>query len=155
MANGGVHPQDNAVPDTTPKLHDSSLQQGDVAMLQEGQQVMKKMQKPATPAPQTQAPPQDDMQFQVPEPVSFISGKAAGSLERDGLPGERRAPDNEKWLPFLQKIATAPGSGGTLQAAYVEMLGKLNIASSQGAAVLLDQREFDASVEQVVNDNTR
>lgn len=154
MANkGGVQPSQTAVPDTTPKLQDSSLQQGDVQMLQEGQQVMKRMQKPATPAPQNSVaapavPPASNMV--VPDPISFAKEKIGGNLAGAGQ-APIRPQESSRWLPLLQRLATSPTSSGLLQQAYINRLSQEMGAPRGNQVAILRQRDFDERIDALGN----
>lgn len=140
---GGVNPSPTAVPDTTPKLHDSSLQQGDVAMLQEGQRTMKKMQKPATAeAPSTTAAP-SQANMEVPDAIEFIGGRAGGTL--DGAVIGQNPPgavDLSRWRPLMEEIVRDPNTSGPLSAA---MMSKLRSASAELPTVGIDVIDMNAA----------
>ena len=127
---GGKNPE-SAVPDATPKLHDSSLQQGDVAMLQEGQQTMKQFQKPASggsaPAPTARPAPN----VQVPDAIDFIGGRAAGTVDGNAI--GRTPPkmlDVERWRPLMQELARDPNTSGPLSTAMLSRLSEMNRQNS-------------------------
>lgn len=140
---GGVNPSPTAVPDTTPKLHDSSLQQGDVAMLQEGQQLMKQSQKPATGGADTAPTASTGANVQTPDAIEFIGGRAGGSL--DGATIGQNPPgqaDISRWRPLMKEIVRDPNTSGPLSAA---MMSQLTNANAEPPTVGVDVIDMNAA----------
>ena len=59
------------------------------------------------------------------DPLAFLTRRLSGTL--NGTPTQRGAVgkpafDGSRWLPLLRALATDPGSGGLLQAAYLDAL---------------------------------
>lgn len=142
---GGVNPQ-SAVPDTTPKLHDSSLQQGDVAMLQEGQQTMKQFQKPATggqtPAPQARPAPN----VQAPDAIDFIGGRASGTLNSDTIGQNTQRYDAARWRPLMEELARDPSASGPITTQLLSQFSNMNGQPSTVGVDIIDMNAAEDAV---------
>lgn len=143
---GGKNPDQTAVPDTTPKLQDSSLQQGDVAMLQEGQQMMKQIQKPASGgasvAPSAPAQPG----IQVPDAIDFIGGRASGTLDASVVGQDQQSIDTSRWRPLMEELARDPGASGPISTMLLSQIANMNAQPSTIGVDVIDMNAANDAV---------
>lgn len=134
-------------------LHDSSLQQGDIQLLESGPGIQptaspQALQQATTPQAQAtgaQAPP---------DPIELAAQRLGGKPFQSPQEGVGRLNVN-KWLPLLRKLAMSPGASGALQAAYIRTLSQLQTGQVQGGrAVLVDRTALDAGVERLIDDGS-
>lgn len=137
---------------STPYLHDSDLQQGDVEAMKEGQRVAPvQTQQPAAAAPASGAggggatTSTTGTGATVPDPIDFFAGRANGSV---GVPTDRPAGTAAKaatWLPILRMLAAGPGSSGLLGSALINQARQLNRLPRRDATVI-DMQDVDAGL---------
>jgi hypothetical protein len=135
-------------------LSDSSLQQGDVQMLEAGQKAapIKKRTQPAAGSqgrPQQQAPQRGGGAEPPPDPLDFIIGRGSGTFDpaTQGV-GSQEPIDKEKWAPLLREFARDPGVSGPLTTTLLTNMSNLNrIPRSVGVRVI-DQNAADTALEQ-------
>lgn len=115
---------------TVPYLHDSDLQQGDVAALERGQKIggvpsNKRVQPPAAPAPRGGGSPSSTppAPMQVPDPIQFAKQRFGGQVPDPGVP--MRDLDLASWTPLVQRVANQPGSSGMLKQAFIRQFHNL------------------------------
>jgi hypothetical protein len=139
----------------TPGLSNSSLQQGDVQELEQGQAIApragaKRVQAPSsggTKSRQGVGPSPLDAQFGVPGAVEFASQRLGGTLG-GRVSGPPPAFDISGWLPLLQQLVSNPTSGGSLTQAYIDVLTNLNRRPSNNGVAAIDQTALDDAIEQ-------
>jgi hypothetical protein len=140
---------------TTPYLHGSDLQQGDVQALEQGQRVApKQTQQPAGPAPAQQAAPAQatTAPAQIPDAIDFISQIAGGQTL--GVP-QAAAPVNpniDAWLEFASHMANGPGASGLLAGAYINQMRQARRFPQNAGSVFIDLNDVDASLEAALNE---
>lgn len=141
----------------TPGLHGSDLQQGDVQMLEQGQQVAprpKRTQPSAQPRPArgvSQRSPQPPSPSAA-EPMQIPSGleSAKSRLGRgSGSPslGGGRHADPTAWLPLIEQMALTPNNGGAVYANLVNMLSAYRRRPVISQSILISMTEMDKQVE--------
>lgn len=135
---------------TTPFLHDSDLQMGDVQALSDGQRVApKQTQRPAGPAPSqgggtrtaTSTGPAD-----IPDAIDFISGIAGGQTL--GVPGAAAPanPNIDAWLDFAKVLVNGPGSSGLLAGAFINQLRQARQFPQNASSRYVDLNDVDAAL---------
>lgn len=151
---------------TTPFLHDSDLQQGDVQAMENGQRITaKQTQQPAAPSPTggsgKATEPVSSGTTGVPDAIDFIAGIGGkGGVNPPG-PAAPINPNADKWARYARHLANGPGASGLLGGAYINQMRQLmrspqavrvemiDLADvDEALAVALDaQEEFDAGAE--------
>jgi hypothetical protein len=137
---------------TTPYLHDSDLQQGDVQALENGQRVApKQTQQPAGPAPATgsgntrsatSTSPTD-----IPDAIDFIGGLTAGSGVNPPPAGAAPSANLDMWVRFAQHLVNGPGASGNLKAAYVNQMRQMRRTPATASSVVINLNDIDAGLE--------
>ncbi len=132
---------------TTPGLHDSDLQQGDVSMLEQGQRVTKKkVQKPANQVPgqaaRKQAPGTPPG---APDAIDFLAGRSKGLQALEG--GLSEGEGATAWLPFVRQMVTGPGSSGLLAGAYINQFRQIMGTTSQTVPHVINLEDTDDALE--------
>lgn len=142
---------------SVPPLHGSSLQQGDVQALEQGQRVqpIKRTQQPArvNPKARGQANPGGVHASGIPsDPISFLQQRIGGTYTgpKPGPVGHSRN-DYRAWLPLLEKIAKSPGASGVLVQAYITRLHNMLTGPVVNEHVMIDQNEADNQLELLLN----
>lgn len=136
---------------STPYLHDSDLQQGDVQAMSDGQRIAPvKNQQPAAPAPQggggaAQVSP--GVSDQIPDAIDFISQLAAGGGVNDPGAGMPVNPNVDMWVRFAQHLVNGPGSSGLLAGAYINQLRQLRRSPQVAESVIVNLRDVDDALE--------
>jgi len=137
----------------TPGLSNSSLQQGDVQMLEEGQQSLKQKQAPATggkaPAPAAKGGAKGPMQ--VPDAIDFIAGRQGGTLDANLIGSANQSLDVARWRPLLEELARDPGSSGPITTMLLSQLGNMNRQPSTAAVDIIDMNAVDDAVARSLN----
>lgn len=137
---------------TTPYLHDSDLQQGDVQAMEQGQRIApKKTQQPAAPAPVsrgsgTTADRSGTGTTGVPDAIDFLAGRSNGEV---GIPATGYVAGSSRattWLPILQQLATGPGSSGVLGAALIDQTRRMRRAVPRRDAAVIDMQDTDVAL---------
>ena len=132
---------DLALP-ATPGLAGSDLQQGDVQDLEDAQRIAPRAGAPNVPRQVSKPRRQTDSQIQAPDPIDFIGGRDGG--QPVGEPdGSVPLIDPTPWLPFIQTVATAPGSGGAVANALVKILTTTRDMPMNPQYSVLDRQELD------------
>lgn len=139
---------------TTPGLHDSDLQQGDVSMLEQGQRVTKKrVMQPANQVPQqTQGrpPAQSQAPAATPDAIQFLGGRQGPEFT---APATGRGVNNNhalSWLPLVQQLVKGPGSSGLLASAFINQTRELRRSVSTPTQVV-DMDSIDAGLEAMLD----
>ena len=133
----------------TPGLHNSSLQQGDVAMLEEGQRQFKQVQKAATPAPSGGAaaePRAVDPRADAPDAIEFIAGRAKGTFDPTTAGRATQRLDVERWKPLMSAIASDPTSSGPLTAGLLAQLVNMQNLPREGNVEVVDRNAADDAI---------
>ena len=130
--------------DGTPGLSaGSSLNQGDVQQLEQGQQAIENtqgQQVAGTPLP-AQAQPAP---VAAPDPMQFAAGKIGGNLtvpERD-----LSSINTAQWLPLIEKLAQSGSASPLLRRAYVDMLARLQQEPFSGSTAVVNKDALDGAV---------
>ncbi len=133
---------------TTPGLHGSDLQKGDVKKLEEGQRITKK--KTQAPANQVseqpqQAPQKEGAPVDVPDPIEFLGGRSSGAaaLDAEITPSQGYTA----WLPFVRQMAIGPGSSGLMAGAYINQFRQIMNAPSVTKNTVIDLQNMDDALE--------
>lgn len=135
-------------------LHDSSLQQGDIQLLESGPGIQSAVspqaaQRATTPQPRTTG------DGAAPDPIELAAQRLGGGKfqpPQDGV----ESLNVVRWLPLLQRLAMSPGASGALQAAYIRVLSRLQNGQIQGGrAVLVDRTQLDSSIERLIDGGPR
>lgn len=147
----------------TPGLSNSSLQQGDVSELEQGQAIApragaKNVQGQAKGG-QKQGKGQSSRTpsttgLEVPNPIDFANQRLGGTLGQ-GAQGQPQFIDVKGWLPILNRLISNPTSGGTLAQAYIQQLNQLIRRPFSPRITAIDMSELDQAVEQGFSDDTR
>lgn len=130
----------------TPGLHGSDLQQGDVSMLEQGQRVAPRPKKnqPKAAAPQRARTTQSRQGgMEVPDPIEFAGQKLQGGM---GASVPVTPVDPTPWMPLLRQMATTPGAGGGMTAAFAEQLSAFVREPNTSKAYLIDLNEADEAL---------
>ena len=137
---------------TTPYLHDSDLQVGDVKAMEEGQRIApKKTQQPAAPAPSgrgsgtTQA--SGTSATGIPDAIDFISQIAGGGGVNPPPAGVASSANLDKWVRFARHLVNGPGSSGMLAGAYINQIRQLMRSPQNAESVFVNLRDIDAALE--------
>lgn len=135
----------------TPGLHDSSLQQGDVQMLEEGQRSMKQVQPQASSGVSAQPQARPAPNVEVPDAIDFVGGRMGGTLDAQSI--GRNPPkrfDVERWRPLMQELARDPGTSGALTTAMISQIHNLNTQPSTVGVDIMDMNAIeDAAWESI------
>lgn len=140
---------------STPFLHDSDLQQGDVQAMENGQRVApKRTQQPAAPPPASGGgqPAQATTGEEIPDPIDFIAGLTSGSGVNPPAAGVVSNPNVEMWLGFAQHLVNGPGSSGLLAGAYINQLRQLRRNPQTSESVYIDLQDVDAALEAALDE---
>ena len=137
--------------DGTPGLSDgSSLEQGEVSQLEQGQQAVENTQgQPsvaAAPAPRAALPAEG---MAVPDAVAFAGQKVGGNLAGAGAGPLEEKISFTNWLPLLRRLSVSPTSSGLLQRAFVKRMTQEMQRPTGTKAALIRQRDFDDRLEQM------
>lgn len=136
-----------------PYLHGSTLQQGDVEAMRQGQRVAPiQTQQPAVAAPRTgprgggATPSGSGPGATVPDAIDFLGGRQG---EEFNLPRRERQFDNEQalsWLPLVRELAAGPGSSGLLARTLINQARALRRRGGTPATVI-DLQGVDDGIE--------
>jgi hypothetical protein len=135
---------------TTPYLHDSDLQQGDVQALENGQRVApKQTQQPAapqrsgggSPAPTATGP------AEIPDAIDFIGGLTAGGGVNPPPAGATPSANLDMWVRFAQHLANGPGASGNLKGAYINQMRQMRRTPPTASSVVINLNDIDAGLE--------
>jgi hypothetical protein len=137
---------------TTPYLHDSDLQQGDVQALENGQRVApKQTQQPAGPAPATgsgntrsatSTSPTD-----IPDAIDFLGGLTAGSGVNPPPAGAAPSANLDAWVRFAAHLVNSPGSSGLLAGAYINQMRQFRRSPQNASSVVINLRDVDDALD--------
>ncbi len=139
----------------TPGLSNSSLQQGDVGELEQGQAIApragsKRVQGPAqgggAPPPGQRGNFPTSTGLPVPNPIDFAGSRFAGTLGREE-PRPRAFIDTSAWFPLLRQLVSNPNSGGTLARAFIEQLSTLRRQPFSPRPAAIDLGDMDDALE--------
>ncbi len=127
----------------TPGLSNSDLQSGEVGEFTRGQQIQ--------PLPGSAQPRQVDSSkprrksnggLNAPDPIEFIGGRNGGQpFQAPG--GAQPLVDPTPWLPLIEAVAKAPGSGGAVGAALVRLLAMKGRQVMNPQATVIDRQQLD------------
>jgi hypothetical protein len=141
---------------STPYLHDSDLQQGDVQALSDGQRVApKQTQRPAAARP-TQGSGntmERTSPAAIPDAIDFISeigGGAALSAPPAGVIPTQRL---DMWVRFAERLVNGPGSSGLLAGAYINQLRALLRSPQAVDSVYIDMNDVDGAIEAMLDED--
>lgn len=150
--------QDMSQPVRVPNMHGSDLQYGEKQMLAGAQKVQplgRQVQPAARPRPagggrsggQPPAAPGSGIPGEPTDPIQFLSRRLRGTMDPRQRPqAPMRTFDGSRWLPLLRALASDPGSGGLLQAAYIEALSRaVNTPAVPGVSVV-DFNQLDRDI---------
>ena len=122
----------------------SSLEQGDVQMLEAGKQVIKQAQAPAqaqgAAAPSAAAAAGPPME--VPDAIQFAGERLGGDTFGAGTT-DGSVYDPAPWMPTLRVLSSQPNAGGGLTAAVVEMIASFRKQPSGTDQTFIDVNELD------------
>ena len=137
--------------DGTPGLSaGSSLNQGEVSQLEQGQQVVSNTQRSqqVTQAAPPSTPQPSSPELIAPDPVQMAAGKIGGSLDGAGAGPLEERISFTNWLPLLRRLAVSPTSSGLLQKAFLKRITTEMNRPTGTKAALIRQRDFDNRLEQ-------
>jgi len=133
--------------DGTPGLAGSDLQYGDVQKLEQGQKTLKNTNQardlPQSQAALVQSTAGPTPNIGVPDAITFAKQKLGGTSLEDAGRERIEVADFQRWMPFLERIASSPTSSGILQRAFVDRLSKELSRPLGGSAAVIRQRDFD------------
>ena len=138
---------------TTPGLHGSDLQKGDVQMLEQGQRVTKKQtQAPANQVPGGQQKRQGSKTGGpvIPDAIDFLGGRSKGVQALDGA--VETGPGLTAWLPFVRQMAIGPGSSGLLAGAYINQFRQIMGGTSVTKNTVIDLQNMDDALEAALDE---
>jgi hypothetical protein len=142
---------------TTPYLHDSDLQQGDVQALEDGQRVTPKQTQQPAQAQATTGGGRPQMQATtsiegIPDAIDFISQMAAGGGVN--VPTANAAPSAnlDMWVRFAQHLVNGPGSSGNLAGAYINQIRQLRRTPHTADSVFINLRDVDDALEAALDE---
>jgi hypothetical protein len=138
---------------STPFLHDSDLQQGDVQALENGQRIApKQTQRPAGPAPtasrSTTGSAAGTGPADIPDAIDFISSlpAAAGGLTPPPA-GITPSANLDMWVRYAQYLANGPGASGLLRGAFINQMRQLKVTPQNTQSVIINLNDIDAGLE--------
>jgi len=136
---------------TTPFLHDSDLQVGDVQAMEDGQRIApKQTQQPAAPAPTRGSGSvragASTGTADVPDAIDFISGIAAGGGLNAPQAGAPPSANADMWMRYAQHLANGPGSSGLLGGALIHQMRQLRRSPQTVGAEVINLRDVDAAL---------
>lgn len=136
---------------STPFLHDSDLQQGDVQALEQGQRIApKQTQRPAAPAaPQGSGSTTGGTTADatsIPDAIDFLSNVIGGGALGEPQPGVAANPNADKWLRFARHLVNGPGSSGLLAGAYINQMRQLMRSPQTVNVEVIDLRDVDEAL---------
>ena len=143
---GGKNPSPTAVPDTTPKLQDSSLQQGDVAMLQEGQQMMKQSQKPAANAAPSSPATRPPANVETPDAIEFMGSRAGSSLDPNTIGEASHDADVARFRPLMEELARDPSASGPITTQLLSQFANMNAQPGTIGVDIIDMNAAEDAV---------
>ena len=144
---------------STPFLHGSDLQQGDVQAMEQGQRIAPlRTQQPAAGAPaqggQAQQGAPQGGQMQTPDPIQFI----AQQQQARGLPQEQgqtslpqRRVDVSGWTPIAARIANSPSASGSLRQAFLHQFSALSRRPYVPDVYVIDMNALDGAAEDMLH----
>ena len=132
---------DLALP-ATPGLADSDLQQGDVQALENAQKIAPRAGAPNVPRTVSKPRRNTNTEEESPDPIEFIGGRDGGQAFGDPA-GTVPLIDPTPWLPFINMVATAPGSGGAVANALVKILTTKRDMPQNPQFSVIDRQELD------------
>lgn len=136
---------------TTPYLHDSDLQQGDVQAMEDGQRIAPaKSQAPAAPQPTTSnSRPQVQAtgSGQIPDAIDFLSGVAGGGVNVPTSGGVAPSANLDMWVRFARHLANGPGASGLLGGAYINQIRQAMRSPQAASAVMINLNDLDDALE--------
>jgi hypothetical protein len=142
---------------TTPYLHDSDLQQGDVQAMEDGQRIApKQTQQPAAPASSgrgsgaTQA--SDASATGIPDAIDFISQMAAGGGVNPPQAGAAPSANLDMWVRFARHLVNGPGSSGLLAGAYINQVRQLRTTPQAASSVFINLRDVDDALSAALDE---
>lgn len=143
---------------TTPFLHDSDLQQGDVQAMEQGQRIApKQTQRPAAPAPTTGSGKATEVAgtstTDIPDPIDFISSLTAGSGVSAPAAGTIPTQRLDMWVRYAEKLVNGPGSSGLLAGAYINQIRQLLRSPQAVDSVYIDLNDGDAAIETMLDED--
>ena len=137
--------------DGTPGLSaGSSLNQGEVSQLEQGQKRVQNTQRAQQVTQQAppRAPQPNNQELIAPDPVSMAAGKIGGSLAGAGAGPLEEKISFTNWLPLLRRMSVSPTSSGLLQKAFLKRISTEMKRPTGTKAALIRQRDFDNRLEQ-------
>ncbi len=141
---------------SVPFLQGSSLQQGDVQALEQGQRVqpIKRTQPPATAqqnaARRTATMAQGGAEPMPTDPISFLAKRLGGTYQpKQGVQGPS-VHNYRSWMPLLEHLAKTPGASGTLVSAYITRLHNMLSAPRADTQLFFDQQDADSALEELL-----
>lgn len=136
---------------STPYLHDSDLQMGDVQAMENGQRIApKQTQQPAAPAPSRSSGTTSGASTDatgVPDAIDFIAGLTTGAGVNPPPAGTAPNPNMDMWLRFAGHLVNGPGSSGLLAGAYINQMRQLRRSPQTAESVFIDLRDVDSALE--------
>ena len=130
----------------TPGLSGTDLQSGDVGEFTQGQRVQP-IPGPARPkkANTSKVRRNSSSEMDTPDPIEFIGGREGGQSFQE--PGStQNLVDPTPWLPLIEAVAKAPGSGGAVGAALVKLLAMKGRQVMNPQTTVIDRQELDAAL---------
>jgi hypothetical protein len=140
---------------TTPFLHGSDLQVGDVQAMEQGQRIApKKTQQPARPAPAGGGgqPTATTSPATIPDAIDFISGIAGGGSLTPPPAGATPSYNLEKWLRYATHLVNGPGSSGLLAGAYINQMRQLRRSPQNSGVEIVNLQDVDAALAAALNE---
>ena len=128
----------------TPGLAGTDLQSGDVGEFTQGQRIQPIPGGGSRPkAVDTSKPRRTSSGTEgTPDPIEFINEREGGQpFQTPG--GAQPLVDPTPWLPLIEAVAKAPGSGGAVGAALVKLLAMKGRQVMNPQATVIDRQELD------------
>lgn len=130
----------------TPGLSGTDLQSGDVGEFTQGQRVQP-IPGPARPqrTNTSKVRRNSSSEMDTPDPIEFIGEREGGQpFQEPG--GTQNLVDPTPWLPLIEAVAKAPGSGGAVGAALVRLLAMKGRQAMNPQVTVIDRQELDAAL---------
>ena len=131
-----------------PRLHDTDLQQGEVAAAQQQSRDIsrKQRQAPAKTPPRRQGARRASGQFsmEVPDPIEMAASRDLTAHEGDGT----TTVDATAWVPLLEQLASVPGSSGGLTGMLLDQLSGYRNRPTVSVAGVIDLNMLDDMLEE-------